>query len=140
MPTVAEVERIRAAMQALPEVKPEQREVGNQEAVTQLAADIESMRAKGYTWDEIAEFFGKNGITIKATTLKSYARRAGAGSQKGRKPRQKKRTPAAAPTAAPAPPVQKPETQANATKPATKQKNPTEADARFTAREDSNDI
>lgn len=140
MPTIAEVERIRAAMQALPEVKPEQREVGNQEAVTQLSADIEAMRTKGYTWDEIAEFFAKNGIAIKATTLKSYARRAGTGSPKGKKPRQKKRTPAAAPTAAPAPPVQKPEAQANTTKPATKQKNPTEADARFTAREDSNDI
>lgn len=140
MPTIADVEKIRAAMRSLPEVQAEERAIGNQEAISQLSDDIAAMRSKGYTWEEVAEFFAKNGIAIKATTLKSYARRAGAGSQKSKKQRQRKRTPAAAPTAAPAPPVQKTEPQANATKTAKNQKTSTEADARFTAREDSSDI
>ena len=139
MPTQADVERIRKAMEAMPEVKAEERNLKNQEAVAALSADIEAMRSKGYTWEQVAEFFGTNGITIKPTTLKSYARRAAAGSAKARKPRQRKPAPAAVPPAASAAPVRTPVQQTDKPKPGTKQK-PSDADAHFKAREDSSDI
>lgn len=130
MPTLADVERIREAMKAMPEVKPEERNLNNQEAVIQLNEEIAAMRSKGYTWDQVAEFFTKNGIDIKATTLKSYARRAGAGSAKGRKPRVK-RALAAKEAAAQAPARQEPTEVKPEAKPGS---------ARFTPRKDTPDI
>lgn len=134
MPTLAEVERLREAMRSLPEVKAENRNLTNQDAVKQLADDIKALRDKGYTWDEVAAFMSKNGIDIKPTTLKSYARRAS--SVKARKPRQRK----AAPAATPPEPVQKTAPVAENPKPNKKTPSAPESDARFTPRKDSDDI
>jgi hypothetical protein len=133
MPTLADVERIKAALHQLPEVKPEQRNLNNQEAVAQLQDDIRALRDKGYTWEAIADALAEQGLAIKAPTLKSYVRRASAGPSRSKKARTRKvpSTPAQEPPAASTP------------KPTAKAARPDESkdsDARFNAREDSSDI
>lgn len=136
MTTLADVERIREAMKAMPDVKPEERTLNNQQAISELTAEITEMRQRGYTWEQVADFFTENGIAIKATTLKSYARRASV-TPKARKPRQKKEQVAA---------TKQPQAQAKeAPKVAPKEvqksdKKASDSDATFTPREDNREI
>lgn len=135
MPTLAEVQKIKAAMQKLPDVEPEERELSNQEAVSHMKDEITTLREKGYTWDAIAEFLVEQGIGIKPTTLKSYARRAAAGTSTARKPRARKR--AASTVSKPAATTVE---KAPAKKEEPKGTKSKESDARFEAREDTDEI
>lgn len=57
------------------------------EAVELLLPELLAMRARGFQLDEIAQALGNNGLTISASTLKAYMRRAQAAkaTPKGRK-------------------------------------------------------
>lgn len=127
-------------MQKMPEVKPEERNLSNQEAVAQLHEDITALRGKGYTWEAIAQFMSEQGVEIKAATLKSYARRAAAGSGKGRKARAKKASPAQVTVAEAAPTTQSPKREPKQSKPQPKSEEESKGEARFKPREDSDDI
>ncbi|MCC3256359.1 hypothetical protein [Xanthomonas campestris] len=139
MPTQADVQRIKDAMKSLPEVTAEERNLNNQEAVTQMMEEITGLRTKGYTWEKIAEVISDHGIAIKASTLKSYARRAETATTKPKRRSVKKPTQVsqAEPGATKG---QTPEKRSDTKKATAAVKQSSTADARFTAREDSNDI
>ncbi|MBZ2750996.1 hypothetical protein P2A88_22430 [Xanthomonas perforans] len=101
MPTQADVQRIKDAMKSLPEVTAEERNLNNQEAVSQMMEEITGLRAKGYTWEKIAEVISDHGIAIKASTLKSYARRAETTVTKPKKRSAKRSAQSSKPTIAP---------------------------------------
>lgn len=81
--TVKDVEELREKLKTAPEVSPERRQVSKQEAIQALKAEIETLKKRGYTLDEIAKLISENGIKITTPTLKSYMQR----SKTRRKPR-----------------------------------------------------
>jgi hypothetical protein len=68
-----DIERLKASLAELPQI--EHVEVNKQEAVRLLASTIQGLQGKGYRLDKIAELVSARGVTISATTLKSYLHR-----------------------------------------------------------------
>lgn len=85
--TLKTVEAIAEQLRGLPEQKPEQREVGKQEAVAVLKDDIEAVRARGYSYEQIAEYLKGGGLDIGGAALKSYLTRAKASVKAPAKPK-----------------------------------------------------
>jgi hypothetical protein len=76
--TLKALEVIAEKLRSLPELKPEQKEVGKQEAVAILKGEIVALRARGYSYEQIAEYLKGDGLDIGGAALKSYMTRANA--------------------------------------------------------------
>lgn len=145
--TLADVERIIRDAETAPDIEPQNRELNKQEAVREAKPAIEALRAKGYSWEEVAQFLAERNLSLTVATLKSYVRRAGGSKPKAKKER-KQRQPAATPAQQPdaSPKIATPAAQKPAKAPAKApegQKATPQADAPrggFNTREDSEDI
>lgn len=58
--------------------------VSKQKAITLLAPAIDSMRDKGYRWDDIAEWLSNGGLAVSSAALRTYLRRIPAGANRKR--------------------------------------------------------
>ena len=85
---VADIERLKRTLENVPEHRTE--EVTTAQAVRMLSSSIHAMQAKGYGLPAIAELLSDNGLTVTATTLKTYLSEARAAG--GRKNRRKAKT------------------------------------------------
>lgn len=79
------IEALRAKMKEAPEVAKEKRQVSKQEAIRELKRDIEAMKKRGYTLEDIAKFLTDGGMQITTPTLKSYLQRTRADKPKAPK-------------------------------------------------------
>jgi hypothetical protein len=89
--TLETVENLRSKIAELPEVKSNQVAVSKQHAITLLKKDIETMKKKGYSIEQVAEVLKEGGIELSPATLKNYMHRATpakAGSTKKAEPKQ----------------------------------------------------
>jgi hypothetical protein len=98
--TPAEVEKLRAEFESLPEAEPEM--LGKRQVVVRLMPTIEGMQKKGYTFAMIANKFTENGIPLTVAALKSILSHAGEGGApaKGKKRRKRRAQAAGQPGAA----------------------------------------
>ncbi len=71
-----QIEALKVELAMLPAVDSRRREVTKQEAVRQMASMIESLRRRGYTFDDIAEILTARGFQIAGGTLRSCFRRS----------------------------------------------------------------
>ena len=79
--TLKAVEAIAEKLKTLPEQKPEERQIGKQEAIAVLKNEIEAVRRRGYSFEQIAEYLKGGGLDIGSAALKSYLARAKAPSK-----------------------------------------------------------
>ena len=56
--------------------------VSKQKAITLLAPAIDTMRDKGYRWDDIAAWLSKGGLVVSSAALRTYLRRIPAGTNR----------------------------------------------------------
>lgn len=61
---------VQKKMRKLPEKKA--RRLTKIEVVTALRGEIESMREKGYSLKDVAEYLSQNGVKISVATLRNY--------------------------------------------------------------------
>jgi hypothetical protein len=67
------LEAARKKLRALPPLPPEKREqVSQKEAISLLKPDIDGMREKGYTLEQIVKQLNDAGLVISLATLKDY--------------------------------------------------------------------
>src|SRR5579883_429301 len=85
--TIEQVEQLKQSLSALPELPPKQRSVTTKEAVELLKEQIRELRAKGYSFEQIAEHLRNGGLAVGHSTLRNYAK----------EPRRSKRRKAARP-------------------------------------------
>lgn len=75
--TVEDIEAIGAYLDSLPPKETKKRMVENKsEAVALLQKNIEAMRQRGYSLEDIATILAERGVEIASPTLKSYLQRA----------------------------------------------------------------
>lgn len=75
--TVEDIEAIGAYLDSLPPKESKKRMVENKsEAVALLQKNIEAMRQRGYSLEDIATILAERGVEIASPTLKSYLQRA----------------------------------------------------------------
>jgi len=69
-------ETIRQLQQSLDEVAPYQAtELSKQQAVRAVSPQIETLRAKGYSWTAVAAMLSERGVPISVAALRTYLRR-----------------------------------------------------------------
>jgi hypothetical protein len=81
--TVEEVDRVAAALLALPAMEPSKRKLDKQGAVTRLKEQIAALQQRGYTLEQIAESMTTLGLEITTPTLKSYLQRSKKAGKRG---------------------------------------------------------
>ncbi|UST77211.1 hypothetical protein [Pseudomonas siliginis] len=93
--TIEAIENLQKSLKDLPPVENKEREVTKPDAVKLLASEIADLQERGYTIEMIAEILTKNGLELKASTLKSYITRARAsgGRNSGARKKRSKVTP-----------------------------------------------
>lgn len=75
--TVEDIEEIGAYLDSLPPKETKKRMVENKsEAVALLQKNIEAMRQRGYSLEDIATILAERGVEIASQTLKSYLQRS----------------------------------------------------------------
>ena len=75
--TVEDIEAIGAYLDSLPPKESKKRMVENKsEAVALLQKNIEAMRQRGYSLEDIATILSERGVEIASPTLKSYLQRS----------------------------------------------------------------
>lgn len=75
--TVEDIEAIGAYLDSLPPKESKKRMVENKsEAVALLQKNIEAMRQRGYSLEDIAAILAERGVEIASPTLKSYLQRS----------------------------------------------------------------
>lgn len=75
--TVEDIEAIGAYLDSLPPKETKKRMVENKsEAVALLQKNIEAMRQRGYSLEDIATILAERGVEIASPTLKSYLQRS----------------------------------------------------------------
>lgn len=72
---------VQKKMRRLPEKKA--RRLTKIDVVTALRGDIESMRQKGYSLKDVAEYLSENGVKISVATLRNYFARTDQGAAGG---------------------------------------------------------
>jgi hypothetical protein len=82
---LSRIHELKAELAAMPKVDPATREVSKQEAVRQLAPEIESLQKKGYPLERVVTLLADRGIAITLGTLKTYLSRL-----RGRRRRQRR--------------------------------------------------
>ncbi len=117
-------EAIRTLQQSLEAVAPYQAtELSKQQAVRALLPQIETLRAKGYSWASVAAMLSEHGIPVSVAALRTYLRRAREEAPKGGSPaaaRRSRTTRAVAPQPEPAPATAASPSQGRAVAPASK--------------------
>jgi hypothetical protein len=117
-------EAIRTLQQSLETVAPYQpTELSKQQAVRALLPQIETLRAKGYSWASVAAMLSEHGIPVSVAALRTYLRRAREEAPKGASPaaaRRSRRTRAVAPQPEPSPATATSPSQGRAVTPASK--------------------
>lgn len=74
--TTEHIEGIAAKLREMPPVEKKKQQRSKQEAIKMLSKEINALKKRGYTLDQIAETLRGEGLDIKAPTLKSYLQRA----------------------------------------------------------------
>lgn len=74
--TTEQIEAIAAKLHEMPAVEKKDQKHSKQEAIKRLAKEINAMKKRGYTLDQIAETLRGEGLDIAIPTLKSYLQRA----------------------------------------------------------------
>ncbi|EFL5392036.1 hypothetical protein AA919_004269 [Escherichia coli] len=68
---------VETALDALPQKPPSERPLTTKQLVGELKANIRAAQAKGYTLEEIAELFSKNGAQLSLSSVKVALRGSG---------------------------------------------------------------
>lgn len=74
--TLESIEKLQQSLRELPVVEDKSRELNKQEAVALLVDEVEGLKKKGYSLEQIAGLLTEGGFAIKPPTLKSYLSRA----------------------------------------------------------------
>ena len=95
--TIEQIEAVRSKFRELPPVEKKKQEFGKSDVVKMLAKEIVVLRKRGYTLEQISDYFKGEGMDIGTPSLKSYLQRAKAAAAP--KPKASKDTPPAPPQA-----------------------------------------
>jgi predicted DNA-binding protein (UPF0251 family) len=82
--TVEQIETIAAKLRALPPIENKKRFVSKQESIKMLASEIDALRERGYTLEQVAELLTADHLEIGTSTLKSYLQRSQSSSKKAK--------------------------------------------------------
>ncbi len=74
--TRVQLEEIAVKLRAMPKLEPPPRDLTKQEAVKVLAKEIKSLRAKGYSMEQIANSLKGFGLDVSTPTLKNYLQKS----------------------------------------------------------------
>jgi hypothetical protein len=89
--SVDEIAKLQQLIDQVPPYVPTH--VSKQKAITLLAPAIDTMRDKGYRWDDIAAWLSKGGLAVSSAALRTYLRRIPAGANRKRlKPQSNQRS------------------------------------------------
>jgi len=116
------LEAIAVKLRNMPPIEEKTKEYSKQDAVRILAQEINALKGRGYTLDQIAETLKGEGLDISTLTLKNYLQRTKSKRAKRENGRAKKDTPPPAP------------------RPAVKEQATSKAKGTFTPTPDSDDI
>ena len=95
--TIEQIEAVRSKFRELPPAEKKKQEFGKSDVVKMLAKEIVVLRKRGYTLEQISDYFKGEGMDIGTPSLKSYLQRAKAAAAP--KPKASKDTPPAPPQA-----------------------------------------
>lgn len=70
--TTEEIKAVSAKLRALPTIDKHKRQHTKQETIELLAKDIQTLRHRGYTFDQVAAALRDAGIEITTSTLRNY--------------------------------------------------------------------
>ena len=101
--TIGQIEQIAAKLRELPPIERQQRQINKQEAVRLLAKEIQALRQRGYTLEQIAEALRGEGLELTTQVLKNYLQRPTSTRKANPKALARKGADTPAPTPAPAP-------------------------------------
>jgi hypothetical protein len=96
--TLEETERMVSALRALPPMDRSKRRLTKQAVVKQMAREIASLQARGYTIEQVVESLHGVGFEITTPTLKSYLQR---NKKRSGKKAARRQRPSSLPVAAP---------------------------------------
>jgi hypothetical protein len=80
--TIEQVETLAAKLRTLPPIENKKRFVSKQESIKMLANEIDALRKRGYTLEQVAELLTADHLEIGTSTLKSYLQRSQSSSKK----------------------------------------------------------
>jgi hypothetical protein len=83
--TKEQVEEIAAKLRNMPKIEPPPRDLTKKEAVQKLAREIKSLKAKGYSLEQIVSSLKGFGLEVSTPTLRSYLQDSKARIKKGHK-------------------------------------------------------
>jgi hypothetical protein len=78
--SVEEIAKLQQLIDQVPPYVPTH--VSKQKAISLLASAIDTMRDKGYRWDDIAAWLSKGGLAVSSAALRTYLRRIPAGANR----------------------------------------------------------
>jgi hypothetical protein len=78
--SVDEIAKLQQLIDQVPPYVPTH--VSKQKAITLLAPAIDTMRDKGYRWDDIATWLSDGGLAVSSAALRTYLRRIQAGTNR----------------------------------------------------------
>ena len=87
------IEAIAKKLRDMPPIEEKTKEYNKQDAVRILAQEINALKGRGYTLDQIAETLKGEGLDISTLTLKNYLQRTKSKRAKRKNERAKKDTP-----------------------------------------------
>ncbi len=93
--TIEQIEAVRSKFRELPPAEKKKQEFGKSDVVKMLAKEIVVLRKRGYTLEQISEYFKGEGMDIGTPSLKSYLQRAKAAAAPKPKVQAQKDTPPA---------------------------------------------
>ena len=70
------IQQVQGALADLPPKPEAERKVTKKELILALAPDLRAKLAEGYSVEELVEILGKQGVSVKPTTLTTYLRQA----------------------------------------------------------------
>lgn len=82
--TIEQVETLAAKLRTLPPIENKKRFVSKQESIKMLANEIDALRERGYTLEQVAELLTADHLEIGTSTLKSYLQRSQSSSKKAK--------------------------------------------------------
>jgi len=100
--TTEEIKAVSAKLRALPAIDKHKREHTKQETIEKRGKEIQTLRQRGYTYEQIGTALRDAGIEITTSTLKSYLERARAKAEAAAAPPSVAMAPAPPPASTPA--------------------------------------
>lgn len=83
--TLKAIKQLAEELRDLPENQSDERELNTQDAVALMRPEIEQLKEKGYSLEQIAELLSNGGLPISTSTLKKYLSTSSSGTRKGNK-------------------------------------------------------